>query len=263
MNLTQQKNSVSLQNLYDFKCKENGSPHFWTPQELDAYEYTFGGDFGISETISRVLSLADVLEVEVGAYIGEFIRKLDEKTTDGIVGKLLKAFIKDEAVHAHQIKYALQTYPVSDWHRNEAALINEEWKSAGGHPLQKSSTLEVGVFLGCSLPILLRLGGHSLLWVSEMIAKDEFLHVAGGRGILNKLNYGAVDNLIRLQRKTVAYITEKLNIPSQHFGFEVNTDWFLQQSNELIVSGSSAPLTRWTDISIYRAKFENSNKFMY
>ncbi len=263
MNLTQQKNSVSLQNLYDFKCKENGSPHFWTPQELDAHEYTFGGDFGISETISRVLSLADVLEVEVGAYIGEFIRKLDEKTTDGIVGKLLKAFIKDEAVHAHQIKYALQTYPVSDWHRNEAALINEEWKSAGGHPLQKSSTLEVGVFLGCSLPILLRLGGHSLLWVSEMIAKDEFLHVAGGRGILNKLNYGAVDNLIRLQRKTVAYITEKLNIPSQHFGFEVNTDWFLQQSNELIVSGSSAPLTRWTDISIYRAKFENSNKFMY
>jgi|694.fasta_scaffold01545_4 hypothetical protein len=263
MNLTQQKNSVSLQNLYDFKCKENGSPHFWTPQELDAYEYTFGGDFGISETISRVLSLADVLEVEVGAYIGEFIRKLDEKTTAGIVGKLLKAFIKDEAVHAHQIKYALQTYPVSDWHRNEAALINEEWKSAGGHPLQKSSTLEVGVFLGCSLPILLRLGGHSLLWVSEMIAKDEFLHVAGGRGILNKLNYGAVDNLIRLQRKTVAYITEKLNIPSQHFGFEVNTDWFLQQSNELIVSGSSAPLTRWTDISIYRAKFENSNKFMY
>jgi len=215
MNLTQQKNSVSLQNLYDFKCKENGSPHFWTPQELDAHEYTFGGDFGISETISRVLSLADVLEVEVGAYIGEFIRKLDEKTTDGIVGKLLKAFIKDEAVHAHQIKYALQTYPVSDWHRNEAALINEEWKSAGGHPLQKSLTLEVGVFLGCSLPILLRLGGHSLLWVSEMIAKDE------------------------------------------------NTDWFLQQSNELIVSGSSAPLTRWTDISIYRAKFENSNKFMY
>ena len=92
MNLTQQ-NTVSLQDLYNFKCQKDGTPHFWTPHELEAHEYTFGGDFGISETISSVLSLADCLEVEVGAYIGEFIRKLDEKTMSGVVGKLLKAFI--------------------------------------------------------------------------------------------------------------------------------------------------------------------------
>lgn len=258
-----QPKTISLQDLYARKCKQGDTPHFWTPQELDNHNLYFDGDFGIKETICRILSLADCLEIDVSFYIGEFLRKLDDKSTSPIVLKLLKAFIKDEAVHAHQIKYALRTYPVSDWHNNEAKLISEEWKNAEGHPLQKSSTLEVGVFLGCSLPILLRLGGHSLLWVSEMIAQDEFLHVAAGRGILNKMGYKVSQNLIELQRKTVAYITEMLNIPAQHFGFEVNGEWFLQESCQLIFEGNSQPLTRWTDVSIYRAKFENSNKFMY
>jgi hypothetical protein len=246
---------VSFKYLYEKRCRD-GKPYYWKPQEIIKMPLL---EEGATDQIGATLAAAELLEVDVQEYISETFRN-DERSSGRIsptAKKLLLSNIADESVHATQFRKASETYGYKDADWIVADSISQEWLDAPGHPLQKAALLEIGVFVACSLPLLLRFGSNSLGWVAKMVAEDEQRHVATNLGILTQLGYDPFDypaELTKLRESTVAWLTQDLKIN------EINQDWFLKRSEEMATQGFSEELQRFTSMSRDVMPFEVSNK---
>jgi len=249
------KMTVTFQQLYNARCDKSGNPHYWKPQPISATPFAFDGDFGIRESLEKILASSDYLEIDVREYTGEVWRKLQGEVSP-TCKKLLQRNVHDETVHSDAIKLCCAAYPVSEKVRQEAQNISERWRSACGHPIQKAYLLEVSVFLACSLPLLLRTGGHSLTWVTTQISRDEQVHVALNKYLSVKLCGAEIpEELRQLRRDTVAWLTDGLDIAQ----WRINQKWFLDRSDEMVSQGASRKLTGFTSASRYAPPFEDEN----
>lgn len=251
---------TTFQALYESRC-QNGKPYRWTPQPLEHKKLPIESD-GIPETLQRVLASALYLEIDVAQYLAEGW-KSDIKGKNSVpeyAEKLIESNIPDESVHLAQFEYAAQTYPVSQQFMDEAKQISQMWADNDSHPLLKATILELGVFVPCSLPLLLRVGGLSLGWVGQMVSQDEQRHQATGRAVcsLLKLNpYKVSASLDNLREITIRWIMGEGYLKRWDYG----VNWFIKQS-DIVSSGNNAPeLSKWTNVPRYAPPFESENRF--
>lgn len=244
----------SPRSLYESRCRD-GVPYYWQPQEITKSPFALNGEHGIKESLERILASSEYLEIDVAQYTGETWKKLQGEVSP-ICKELLHSNIADEGVHSQQITKALRIYAVGADVIQSAKDLSEQWRSLQDTPIEKATALEIGVFLAASLPIMLRCGGHSLTWVATQISRDEQRHAATNRYITNKLySKGFSEQLQELVKESVAWIVGDLNIKS----WGINKDWFLQQSEELMVSGVAPRLAEFTSAARYSPPFEDEN----
>lgn len=251
----------TFQDLYNARCDNNGKPVRWTPQPLNAVKLPIESD-GVPEALQRVLASSQYLEIDVAQYLAEGW-KSDIRGKNKIpvfAEKLLESNIPDESVHLAQFEYAIKAYPVQQQYLDEAQQISQMWADNDSHPLLKATVLELGVFVPCSLPLLLRVGGLSLGWVGQMVSQDEQRHQATGRAVCSLLGispYKVSNSLDELRRSTIRWIMGDSFIKRWGYGVE----WFLGQS-EIVSRGAIAPeLSKWTNIPKYKPPFESENRF--
>jgi len=262
---------LTFQALYNNRCEElkNESgetyfkPYFWKPTEVPKRELTVQ-DSGVPESISRILAGALAFEVDVQEYTHEVFRQVDKGDfgkVSNTVKKLLLSNVADESVHAQQIERAISAYPIANSDTQEASAISEAFKQAEGHPLQKAAILEIGVFVPCSLAILLRCGGNSLARVSRFIAQDEQRHVSTNLGLLAKFGFNPFEqtkSLDSLRKQTIDWLAKGLNI--KQWGIDDN--WIQKQSDLMVTTGRSQALDAWTSAYQDDMPFEINNKFL-
>jgi hypothetical protein len=252
---------ATFQTLYDARCNSEGIPQYWKPQTLTATPLPITTD-NVPEILERILASAIVLEVDVASYLAEGW-KADIKGKNSIpevAEKLIESNIPDESVHLAQFKKAIAVYPVREQYLREAEQLSQQWQDDEGHPLLKATLLEIGVFVPCSLPVLLRAGGLSLGWVGQKVSQDEQRHQAVGRAVCNRLkldSYKPSVSLNALRKSTIRWIVGDGYLKHWKIGLE----WFLEQS-DLVVSGQIAPaLSKWSNVPRYRPPFESENRF--
>jgi hypothetical protein len=252
---------VTFKSLYQARCDSTGKPYRWTPQPLQPSKLPIQSD-GIPEALERVLASALVLEIDVAQYLAEGW-KSDIKGKARIpeyAEKLIESNIPDESVHLAQFEYAVKAYPVQQRYLDEAKQISEQWSENASHPLLKATLLELGVFVPCSLPLLLRVGGLGLGWVGQMVSQDEQRHQATGRAVCSLLGmnpYKVDESLNSLRRETIQWIMGDAYLKRWDYGL----DWFLRQS-DIVSSGDNAPeLSRWTNVPRYKPPFETENRY--
>lgn len=250
----------TFKELYDARC-QNNKPYRWTPQPLQRHKLPILND-GIPEALERVLASALVLEIDVAQYLAEGW-KSDIKGKDTVpeyAEKLIESNIPDESVHLAQFEYAIAVYPVRQQYLDEAQQLSQAWSEDENHPLIKATLLELGVFVPCSLPLLLRVGGLSLGWVGQMVSQDEQRHQATGRAVCSLLGmnpHKPSSSLQKLREETIRWIVGDGYI--KRWGYSV--EWFLQQSNLVTAGGVAPELSRWTNVPRYKPPFESENRF--
>jgi hypothetical protein len=252
--------ATTFKSLYEKRCNKDGKPQYWKPRALPNVEMVVS-DSGVPESIKKILASALFLEIDVRQYVSELFRDLEINQVSPICKALILSNIADESVHAAQFRYAIDAYPVNDIDLKEAEVISEAWKNAPGSPIEKAALLEVGVFVACSLPILLRCGGSSLARLSRMVAEDEQRHVATNLGVLQKFGYNPFSfspELDKLRLQTIDWQIKSLNI--KRWG--INKDWFIDRSNEMVTSGASNALSDFTSFYQDDMPFEVSNAFL-
>lgn len=252
---------TTFQALYDARCNAQSEPQYWKPQTLTATPLPIQTD-GVPEVIERILASAIVLEVDVASYLGEGWKSdiRGKNSIPEVAEKLIESNIPDESVHLSQFKKAIAVYPVREQYLREAEQISQAWQDDEAHPLLKATLLEIGVFVPCSLPVLLRVGGLSLGWVGQKVSQDEQRHQAVGRAVCNRLkldSYKPSQSLQELRESTVRWIMGNGYLKRWQYGVE----WFLEQS-DIVVSGEVAPeLSRFTRVPRYTPPFETENRF--
>lgn len=251
---------TTFQALYESRCKD-GKPHRWTPQPLQAHKLPIDSD-GVPEALERVLASAIYLEIDVAQYLAEGW-KSDIRNRSNIpeyAGKLIESNIPDESVHLAQFEYARTVYPVRQQYLDEAKQLSNMWLENNSHPLLKATILELGVFVPCSLPLLLRVGGLSLGWVGQMVSQDEQRHQATGRAVCQLIGinpYKVSARLSELREITIRWIMGDAYLKRWQYG----EDWFLEQS-DIVSRGEVAPeLSKWTMVPRYKPPFESENRF--
>lgn len=252
---------TTFEALYKARCNDKGQPARWTPQPLTATKLPIETD-GVPEALERVLASAMVLEIDVAQYLAQGW-KSDIKgkgTVPEYAEKLIESNIPDESVHLAQFEYAVAAYPVRQQYLDEAQQISDAWSDNDSHPLLKATLLELGVFVPCSLPLLLRVGGLSLGWVGQMVSVDEQRHQATGRAICSLLGispYKVSKSLNELRISTIRWVIGDAYL--KRWGYSV--EWFLNQS-DIVSSGGNAPeLSKFTKVPRYKPPFETENRF--
>lgn len=249
---------TTFQALYESRCKD-GKPHRWTPQPLQQAKLPVLTD-GIPEALERVLASAIYLEIDVAQYLAEGW-KSDIKGKNSIpeyAEKLIESNIPDESVHLAQFEHAIAAYPVRQKFIDEAQQLSEQWRDNDSHPLLKATILELGVFVPCSLPLLLRVGGLSLGWVGQMVSQDEQRHQATGRAVCSLLKMNPYKPSVKLQElreQTIRWIVGDGYLKRWQYSVE----WFLEQSRIVSSGNNSKELSRWTNIPRYTPPFEWDN----
>lgn len=260
---------VKFSTLLKNRLGPDGKPKYWKPIDLDHTPI-----LNNESTVKRVIGNSEELEIDVRHYIsqtwkliGGNVNMIKHNTNNSKVSntlaKLVLSNIADESVHAHQLRKLRKTYDI-----DSDSTLSDMWENLDEDPINKAAAIEVGVFMGASLPIMLRCGGLNVSWVSARIAEDERRHVSTNLGLINtyKDPFDISDKLLSLVKDTVAYLTEGFNLPPGHpqgLDESINTDWFINQSRELMTTGKSGKLSSWSNFYRYTPPFEMTNKKAY
>lgn len=256
--------TVTFKELYDDRC-QNNKPFYWKPQSMRATPLEFQGDYGIEETVKRLIAAGLALEMPVGEFISAATKKDLPIPSDA--RDLLISNIGDEGVHFRAFKEAAKAYPVSDALMQEAEAVTKAWQEAPGHEIEKAEILEAGIFL-CTLSVFRVVGGESLTTLSIQISKDEARHVATNRGVLPYLGIDPTKprpELDKLRVETMNWLLEPLKVPANQYGFYRDMDFeFLKEQSDLLLStGRSTDLEELTEGANYSPPFESRNAALY
>lgn len=216
-------------------------------------------DESLPQTIERILSLGLVLEMPVGAFVGEATKRDLPISQDA--KNLLLSNIKDETIHYRAFQECAKVYPVSQQTMSEAENICKAWESLESHPLHVAGLLENGVFLA-SLAVLNLCGGHSLGRVAANVSRDEQRHVATNRSILGEIGidmYQHQSKIERLRRQTIDWCFDGFSVGD----LGIDKDWILEQSTLLSRDGESREMTELTMGSLYYPDFETEARLLY
>ena len=265
--------TITYEKLYTQRCY-NGVPHFWAPQEVLPLPFNLFSDetlpvcesWGVSEAVQRVIALALVLELPVGAWVGELTRTESSRISP-VALKLLNSNIKDETFHFRGFERASKAYPISEKITREAQEIGECWTENSSSTIAKACFAETGVFL-ISLAILRLLGGKELANLAEQVSQDESRHVATNRGILVDLGESCTSpslSLTALINGTLDWVAGDLCVPGKELceDFDFNRDFLLKSSHSLVTTGLAPELDELMNFQVANSPFEVSNSSMY
>lgn len=264
----------TYQSIYKERCYADGSPHYWDPQPMESEPFTlFGEDdelcdesWGADRTVSRVLALGLHLELPVGQWVYDARKELSglDGQKDTVLA-LLKSNIKDEHAHDKGFRLAAKAYPLIGNDYEEAGLIADRWLSNSEHPLAKAAISEVGIFL-VTLGVMRVVGGRSLCTFAARISHDEARHVSTNRSVLFDMGYRPdqpTNSLMELRKDTLAWAMEYLNVPSDVLGDKLNADYLIEQSTQLITTGTAPEFDELVYMADHNLPFELSNSDMY
>ena len=212
----------------DFYTFLQSKKRIWMPVPIPA-EPLRAEDYGVRETIERDLALGD-LEMPVGAFIGEATRKELNLPPSAIA--LLKANIKDEAIHDRQLKLAIQAYPVSNKILSEVSAITTDWIAHPDHTLVKAKVLETKILM-VAQGILRYFGGQALDRMASDISMDEWRHVQTNWSVCEELNLVESPSLLRLAADTLDWLLTNLTFP------RFDQTFWRRQSDILYENGSA------------------------
>lgn len=257
--------TITFSNLLQNRCNsETGKPEYWKPTKPKHAPFQWDG-YGIPEVVERVLALQMALELPVGKFVSEASKT--ELPVSATIKKLLLSNVGDENVHERAFRYASEVYPISKKIFFEAEAIAQVWIGAAGHPIEKPTLLECGVFTP-ALAFLQVCGGQALQGVAAQVAKDEQRHVATNRGAMRKLGMDPGNPAPYLEvccRETLDWLFDGLSVPTSAKGpwfFEVNfdKDFLIEESANLVRYALSPGLNQLlTGASIYVPPFEKEN----
>lgn len=248
-------------NMYDQllqsrKNYRNGKArgHEWKPVKMAA-EPLVSNDNGIPETVERCIAIALMLELPAGEWAA-CASRLELKP---YAKELLLSNAADETVHLRAFEFAAEDYLHDNTLLNEAHDIAELWENNASHPIEKVALAETGVFLP-SLAFLRLFGGATLNHIAANVSRDEQRHVQCNRAILDDLDikhYEPRSTLERNRRITLDWMFA----PMTQGGF--TTDFWLEESTNLISTGRSKALEELTLGSDDYSPFELPNNTLY
>lgn len=262
--------TITFSTLLQNRCNsETGKPEYWKPIKPKRTPFQWDG-YGIPEVVERVLALQLVLELPVGRFVSEASKS--ELPVSATIKKLLFSNIGDENVHERAFRQASEVYPISQRVQGEADAIAQEWIEASGHPIEKPTLLECGVFTP-ALAFLQVCGGQSLQGVAAQVAKDEQRHVATNRGVMRKLGMDPANPAPHLElrcRETLDWLFDGLSVPvTAHgpwfFKTDLDKDFLIEEAVNLVRYGISPGLNQLLEgAAIYVPPFEKENsEFLY
>ncbi|MEI2419592.1 hypothetical protein V6O07_04915 [Arthrospira platensis SPKY2] len=274
-------NNNSIQSLYNERCTiKDGllKPHFWKPINVSKDPFSLWGTDDliiedenkyVEDLMSRIIATGLNLELPVAEFIQCGIKtELPSENVDTTI-KLLKSNACDEGSHYKGFKLLQSNYYVNPKHLDEAYNITNQWTSFMNkeYPLMISQLIEVGVFL-ITLGIMRLLGGKSFAKIAYGISEDEVRHIATSRTICHKLNYDPSrppNSILPLVNQTLDFILEPINKIDlkEYIGFELNKDFFIKCSQDLISTGFSYDLNDLVTYSESFSPFELENNAMY
>lgn len=256
---------ITFDSLFESRCNESGKPEYWKPNIPQKTPFQWN-DYGIPEVVEKVLALQLVLELPVGKFVSE--ASPSELPISTVAKKLLLSNIGDENVHYHAFKYAADVYPVSKSTLSEAQAIAQLWIKSPGHPIEKPTLLECGVFTP-ALAFLQICGGQSLQTLAALVARDEQRHVATNRGVMRKLGMqpGSPSPHLDVYRyHTLEWLFDGLAVPKTvknsywFFKRDFDKDFLILESTNLVRQGFSFGLNQLLmGASIYVPPFEKEN----
>lgn len=256
---------ITFDSLLQSRCNADGKPVYWKPKKPKYTGFQWN-DYGIPEVVEKVLALQLVLELPVGKFVSD--ASGSELPVSQVAKKLLLSNIGDENVHYHAFKYVADVYPVSKSTSCEAEAIAESWIKAPGHPIEKPTLLECGVFTP-ALAFLQICGGQSLQTIAAQVARDEQRHVATNRGVMRKLGMqpGSPSPHLDIYRyHTLEWLFDGLSVPSTvknsywFFERDFDKDFLIEESTNLVRQGFSFGLNQLLmGASIYVPPFEKEN----
>jgi hypothetical protein len=241
-------------------------PNFWNPLPIKSAPYTLFGDdsepvlpeWGVEQTISRILALGLSCEIPVGEFVLSGLSK--ELPDDPILNVALKANIADEARHYKGFSYAIDTYGCEPVDLAQAAKLTQMWQDFPAHPIAAAAALETGVFL-CTLGALRLCGGRSLSDLAARIAFDEYRHVAMNCGIVSIL--GCDTDFRSLIESTIDWLFAPLSIPAERTGVTIDRDFFMNAAFDLVNNGKAAELDNLVYYASHTLPFEVDNAELY
>lgn len=241
-------------------------PNFWNPQPIATNPYTLFGDdsepvlpeWGVAQTISRILALGLSCEVPVGELVLAGLAK--ELPDEPGLDLALKANIADEARHYKGFNYAIAAYGCDRVDLHRANELTTMWQTFPAHPIATAAALETGVFL-CTLGALRLFGGRSLSHMAAAVARDEYRHVAINRGIVSLLQCEA--NFNQLISETIEWLFTPLSIPADRTGITVDRDFFTTAAFDLVETGSARELDDLVYYASHTLPFEVENAELY
>jgi hypothetical protein len=239
----------SRSNFRNGKCRG----YEWTPVKMPntpLAQYSKG----VPETVSKIISLALVLELPVGEWIGQATKS--ELPIDPVARELLLSNIIDETTHYNAFNHLANDYVIDEY--NDATHIFDKWNTDDYHPITKACYAEVGVFL-VSLTVLRLFGGESISMVAANVSKDEMRHVATNRGVLTDIghDFKAVNKIDTLVNETLDWMLCDLTVPG------LNKDFFMEQSRLLVTDGYAPELNELTNAADDISPFEHENRLLY
>lgn len=256
---------ITFDSLLQSRCDETGRPAYWRPTKQKATPLQWDG-YGIPEALERVLALQLELELPVGSFVREASKS--ELPVSETAKKLLLSNVIDEDVHYRAFKYASDTYPITLPVQQEAQSIAQSWIKAPGHPIEKPTLLETGVFTP-ALAFMQVCGGQAIATIAAQVAKDEQRHVATNRGVCRKLGIDPgkpAPHLEVLRQETMCWLFDGLSVPvsasNRNWLFRTDFDkyFLLQESANLVERGFSAGLNQLlSGGAVYVPPFEKEN----
>lgn len=268
---------TTIEQVYLERCYlgEHGRPvpHYWEAKAFPHTPFTLWGDdrllvhrdWGVWETIELIIASQLELEIPVGDFVLEAVRK------DLPAGKIWKPLLKsnsaDEHRHLQGFEFAEAVYPVSQEARDKCVAIAARWRDAQKryHPLLVPMVLEVGVFL-VSLGILRIVGGRALMNLAAQIARDEGRHTTTNVTALLELGidpYHPPKELDDLRRDTLEVLVEQIDVPEREVGDRLNLDFLIRASDELIYTGDAEDFTDMSFVVDRHLPFEIDNNQLY
>jgi hypothetical protein len=196
--------------------------------------------------MGRVVNLALQLEIPVGNWISEAIKK--NLVDDPVAKKLLLSNVGDETVHYKAFENLYHQY--INKKDDEAVQLGKQWVDNKEHPVLKSFVAENGVFLITLTLMRLIEENESVFTVCVNVSKDEIRHIHTNRQVLEDLNYSFISpSLDKLRKDTVSYLVN--GIPQKRK--------FEQASDDLMSTGRSKFLSRLTTVASELSPFESPN----
>lgn len=241
MNQTTYLNLLSKRNNFN---KETNQVHGyeWTAHQMpldNLHERN-------KQMVSRVISLALQLEIPVGNWISDAVKR--NVIDDAVAKKLLLSNVGDETVHYKAFEHLYYQY--LDEVDKDAIELGKRWVENDEHPVLKSFIAENGVFLITLTLMRLVEENDSIYRVSINVSQDEIRHIHTNRQVLVDLGYSFISpSLDKLRKDTVSYLVQ--GIPYQRK--------FEQASEDLMTTGQSKFLSKLTTVASDISPFESPN----
>lgn len=210
--------------------KGNRVPTFWNPTPLSKIE----GDTYDGNLMARIVSLGLVMELPVGELVTSQMRRIPGLNV-GIVEKVLKSNISDEARHDKGMHYAeeflteagytVDTSPVHQFLKDTQRLPY--------HPITLAACLEVTLFLPM-LALARMHGGQAFNRWALGINEDEQRHVRVNSSLASALGepLPTCHQWIPIRDAVIDYLMDR----------HPDKDLFYRASNELYHTGDSPTL---------------------